>query len=363
MALEATKEFIALAENQTGRKIKCFQSDNSLEFVGKDFNNFLRNKGITRRLTIPYNPEQNGVAERRNRTLLDMARCLLAESGLPSKFCAEAVNTANYIRNRCPSKSLNGLTPYQMWTGKVPDVEHLKKFGTRVLCLNRKPDRGKLDRRCKEGIFLGYSTESKGLRIWIPEENKVIVSRDVKFIENTLSVSENLSSADTSQNRLLVERTDGDREFVDINLVEPIEESPIEDLEEELAVQNVNEEDSPMQSQTSSRGRGRPRILRTGRRGKPRQIYTHAAEHTGYVDGETVALITEIPMRQALSGPEADEWQDAMMSEIKSVLRNGTWELIDRPKNSACIGSRIVLRNKFNSDGTLHKRKIGCSRF
>lgn len=112
-ALQATKEFIALAEKQTGKYVKCFQSDNGLEFTGKDFDNLLKDRGITRRLTVPYNPEQNGVAERRNRTLLDMARCLLAQSGLPPKFWAEAVNTANYIRNRCPSKSLQGLTPYQ----------------------------------------------------------------------------------------------------------------------------------------------------------------------------------------------------------------------------------------------------------
>lgn len=190
-ALQATKEFIAFAENQTGKNVKCFQSDNGLEFTGKDFDIFLKKKDISRRLTVPYCPEQNGIAERRNHTLLDMARCLLTQSGLPSKFWAEAINTANYIQNRCPSKSINGLTPYQLWTGNVPDVGYFREFGCHVFCMNREPGRGKLDQRSKKRIFLGYSTESKGFRIWLPEENKVVISRDVKFIEDTKSRTEN----------------------------------------------------------------------------------------------------------------------------------------------------------------------------
>jgi transposase InsO family protein len=99
-------------ENQKGKTVKWIQSDNGTEYINNDFEKLLKKRGITRRLTVPYNPEQNGISERKNRTLLDMARCLLIESGLPSSFWAEAVNTANYLRNRCPSKSLNGKIPY-----------------------------------------------------------------------------------------------------------------------------------------------------------------------------------------------------------------------------------------------------------
>lgn len=112
----------------------------------------------------------------------------------------------------------------------------------------------------------------------------------------------------------------------------------------------------PEPLQPPSRGRGRPRILRTGERGRPRKIYTHIAEDARYIEDE-IALLSEIPIKQALTSPEADEWHDAMILEIKSILRKRTWKLIDRPKNSTTIGSRIVLRNKFNSDGTLHRRK------
>ena len=80
---------------------------------------------------MPYNLEQNGTAERKNRTFLDAARCLLAKSGLPDTFWAEAVNTANYLRNRSPTASLGGRTPYEAWTGKVPSVSHLRVFGSK----------------------------------------------------------------------------------------------------------------------------------------------------------------------------------------------------------------------------------------
>lgn len=106
--------FRAFVNTQQGKAIKCLQSDNGREYVNKCFDELLRRHGILRRLTAPYNPEQNGVAERRNRTLMEMARCLLMQSGLPSTFWAEAVNTnlANFIRNRSPTRKLKSKTPY-----------------------------------------------------------------------------------------------------------------------------------------------------------------------------------------------------------------------------------------------------------
>jgi transposase InsO family protein len=186
-AIEATKEFITMVENQQGKKIRTFQTDNGGEYTSEQFDNLLKGLGITRRFTIPHNPEQNGIAERKNRTLLDMARCLMLQSGLPPSFWAEAVNTANYIRNRCPSKSLGGRTPYEVWTGKKPNVSHFREFGCHVFRLDRQPNRGKFDSRAKEGVFLGYSEESKGYGVWMPNERKVEITRDVKFLEAVIT--------------------------------------------------------------------------------------------------------------------------------------------------------------------------------
>ena len=116
--LEKFKEFQKRAENQKERKVKCLQSDNGKEYVNKELDFYLKEHGIVRRLTVPHNPEQNGTSERKNRTLLEMAWCILMQSGLPPGFWAEAISTANYIRNRCPTKSLNGKTPYEAWTAR-----------------------------------------------------------------------------------------------------------------------------------------------------------------------------------------------------------------------------------------------------
>lgn len=125
------ESFRALVSTQHGKTIKCLQSDNGREYVNQEFDQLLRRHSILRRLTAPYNLEQNGVAERRNRTLMEMARCLLIQLGLPPTFWAEAVNTANYIRNRSPTSKLKGRTPHKELFGKPPDVSIFRRFGSR----------------------------------------------------------------------------------------------------------------------------------------------------------------------------------------------------------------------------------------
>lgn len=112
-ALEEFKAYKALVEKQHDAKVKAIQSDNGREYVNKEFDEYLKTQGIQRRLTTAYTPEQNGVAERKNRTLVDSARCLLLQSGLPLSFWAEAIFTANHIRNRYPTKRLDGRTPHE----------------------------------------------------------------------------------------------------------------------------------------------------------------------------------------------------------------------------------------------------------
>ncbi|KMQ84505.1 retrovirus-related pol polyprotein from transposon tnt 1-94, partial [Lasius niger] len=155
--LNAFKEFKTYAENQTGKRIKHLQSDNGREYCNGEFDTFLKEQGIRRRLTVPHTPQQNGVAERKNRTLVEMARCIMFQGNLQMSFWAEAVHAANYIRNRCASRSLEGRTPYEGWTGKIPDLRHLRVIGTRAYILDKTPAKGKFDARAKEGVLVGYS--------------------------------------------------------------------------------------------------------------------------------------------------------------------------------------------------------------
>ena len=101
-----------------GKRIKRLRTDNAKEYVSKNFSEFLKKEGISRELSVEYTPQQNGVAERANRTLVEMARCMMVQSRVPTSLWAEAVNTACYIRNRCSSKHTGNKTPYELWTGK-----------------------------------------------------------------------------------------------------------------------------------------------------------------------------------------------------------------------------------------------------
>lgn len=107
-----------MAERQTGCKIKALRSDNGREYINKRFDDFLKQHGIVRQLSVPYSPQQNGVAERANRTLVEMARSMLVHSNMPVFLWAEAVQTACYIRNRSPTMALIGMTPFEAWSGK-----------------------------------------------------------------------------------------------------------------------------------------------------------------------------------------------------------------------------------------------------
>lgn len=127
------KHFIRYVENQNDCKVKVLRSDNGRKYINQGFKSILDEAGIKHETSVPHNPQQNRQAERINRILLEKARCMLAESKLPSKFWAEAIATAAYLSNRSPKRSLNGATPEELWTGNQPDLSHLRTFGCKSL--------------------------------------------------------------------------------------------------------------------------------------------------------------------------------------------------------------------------------------
>ena len=122
------KEFKALVENQTDKKIKVSRKDNGGEFCKKEFEEFCKKCGIARQKTYPYTPQQNGVVERMNRTLMEKSRSMLCGTRLGQEFWAEAVETACYLLNRSPSSTLEDKTPHEEWTGRKPFLSHLRVF-------------------------------------------------------------------------------------------------------------------------------------------------------------------------------------------------------------------------------------------
>lgn len=163
-AFQRFSQFVTLVENQHfPHKIKILRSDNGGEYKSSVFNEFCLSKGIKCQYTVPYTPQQNGVSERRNRTLINSVLSMLYHSGLPKTYWGEALLTANYLHNRTPSKALDpSKIPYELWHSRKPDLCLLKVFGSPAFAKITAHPRAKLDFRTTECMFLGYSEESKG---------------------------------------------------------------------------------------------------------------------------------------------------------------------------------------------------------
>lgn len=183
-AFEKFRKFKALVEQETGVSIKCFRTDRGGEFTSSEFQNFCENSGVKRHLTAPYSPQQNGVVERRNRTLLEMTRSILKHMSLPDYLWGEAVRHSTYLINRVASRALANLTPYEAFKKKRPNVEHLRIFGCIGFAKTESQHLKKLDDRSKKLVHLGTEPGTKAYRMFDPTNQKIIVSRDVVFDES-----------------------------------------------------------------------------------------------------------------------------------------------------------------------------------
>ncbi|KAI3770548.1 hypothetical protein L6452_01684 [Arctium lappa] len=179
------KSFILRIENQTNQKVKVIRSDNGTEFKNHDLNTFCEEKGIERQYSAPRTPQQNGVAERRNRTLIEAARSLLADSNLPITFWAEAVNTACYVQNRVLVVQPKNKTPYELLNNIKPFIGFFKPFGCPCTILNTKTHLGKFDIKADDGFLVGYSSQSKAYRVFNTSSRIIEENDNVKCNENT----------------------------------------------------------------------------------------------------------------------------------------------------------------------------------
>ncbi|KAI5329472.1 hypothetical protein L3X38_028869 [Prunus dulcis] len=330
-ALCVFKKFKATVELQSGYKLKKLRSDRGGEYTSVEFERFCDNAGIERQLTTPYTPQQNGVVERKNRTIVEMAKRLLLEKKIPLDFWAEAVNISVYILNRCPTKALSKKTPFEAYGGRKPGIKHLKVFGSLCYAHVPKQQRHKLDLASKRCIFLGYGSCEKGYRLYNIETEKVIVSRDVIFSEN--ECWDWNTKKETSVNIQLTE----------IREEEQGAEGSSYEFEEQL---EVNEMPS-LNTETSD---------------QEREAGSQDVDHTP-LKYKSIAEIYE-KCNMCIIEPESfeeaakdDSWKKAMEAEITMIEKNNTWELVNRPFDKPIIGVKWIYKTKLNLDGSVQKNK------
>jgi transposase InsO family protein len=180
---ETLKRFLRQAQNVFGLRIKKIRSDNGTEFKNSQIEGFLEEEGINHEFSYPYTPQQNGVVERKNRTLLDMARTMLDEYKTPDRFWAEAINPACYSINRLYLHRILNKTSYELLTSKKPNVSYFRVFGSKCFILIKRGRNSKFAPKVVEGFLLGYDSNTRAYRVLNKSTGLVEVSCDIVFDE------------------------------------------------------------------------------------------------------------------------------------------------------------------------------------
>lgn len=314
--------------NVDGIDIKRMRSDNALEFRSKEMSDIMANNRIHHEFSAPYCPEQNGRAERQNRTIQETINTIRADANLPAALWAELANTAAYLRNRTSIERLGWKTPYECYFGIKPNVSHLRRIGSKAYAHIPDQHRRKLDNRCEELILIGYQDKTRNYRLWNKRTNLIRVTPNVKIIENEL------------------------------NGFPPIE----------LSIENSDESDEPQISNSESVA------SRTRSKSNSNEItmITELFECESDPDLRKLALINEIlnvpnTIDEAVNGPESGKWISAMEDEMNSLINNKTWKLVNSETvRKKPLKTKWIFKHKFDENGNVVRYKArlvvkGCS--
>ena len=342
-------DVLTLLETQCGHKTKAVRTDGGGEYVNSVLADFMKRRGIIHQTTVPYTPQQNGKAERLNRTLLDKVRAMLADSELGQELWGEAAATANYLRNRSPVRGRD-QTPWELFFGVKPDVSVLRTFGARAYAHVPKQLRKKLDPVSRCGIMVGYQPNCKGYRILV-DGSKIIVSRDVVFDESPrrkLHTGDSLHSVDTSED-VLVDLDSDDDQPQDAGASLDEDEAGVEPPQPMEPALEPPEDSSGGASSTSVRRSSRVN------KGVPGGEWWRAS---GNVACALSAHIKEpATVEEALAPEHAEQWQQAIDEELASLLANNTWTLEATPVDVTPIPVKWVFKVKYDGRGNIERFK------
>ncbi|KAJ0590430.1 putative RNA-directed DNA polymerase [Helianthus annuus] len=379
-AFETFKEFKEKVEKEAQTKLKMLRTDRGGEFTSAEFNKYCKTNGIARQLTAPYSPQQNGVVERRNRTMLSTTRSMLKAMNMPQNFWGEAVRHAIYVLNRVPTKALVNKTPFEALKGRKPNLEHLKVFGctayAKVLPLQQK----KLDDRSTPMVYLGIEEGSKAYRLYDPAKNKICVSRDVKFMEgqpwNWDSYMETVDSGNPEWTNFVIHEDDIPPELEENEPSSPGSSGPGSSgpHHDDSGVDQTEEQDSyvtpPAYSYNQNSAGNSSNIQNGGpstsesttgnisntpvRLRSLEELYDETEEIQ--LDPHELLLAEEEP-RNYKEASSDRKWIEAMKAELDSINKNNTWSLTELPRDHKAIGLKWVFKTKKDANGNIVRHK------
>ncbi|KAF9799838.1 hypothetical protein IEO21_10490 [Rhodonia placenta] len=341
--------------------IQELQSDRGGEYISDEFSAYLEGEGTVRRLTSHDSPQQNGKAERLNRTVVEHARALLFDADLPKALWGEAVMHAVWLRNRTTTRNTPGSTPHERAAGMKPDLRSLPRFGSPVWV--HVDAASKLDPKSRQGRWVGFDAQSKAHRIYWPDRHTVSIERDVRFADVPLATP-------------ITMHIPAEGEPIPEGIPNAPTPTVSSDSADQDAVAGQVEAEPPM-LRRSQRMRNPSQWVQdlssgagtTGGRGA-QQVPASILEHADLAIDEGAARVVDEPAhalaamagdeptyREAMAGPECDDWKIAMQEELAKIEAMGTYELVEPPKDVNIVGSVWVLKKKRDEHNNVAKFK------
>lgn len=319
-------------ENQLNKKIKRLRSDRGGEYNTLGLKDFCEKNGIIHEFSAPYTPQQNGIAERKNRTLKDMMNAMLLCSGLPKNMWGEALLSACYILNKVPHKRLD-KTPYELWKGFAPNLNFLKVWGCLAKVGIPTHKRSNIGPKTYDTVFIGYAHNSAAYRFLSLNDYSISESRDAEFFEHIfpLKVSDVNVSVSTSS-----------------DVTNVISSSlPLEKL-------NVEPRRSKRKRTNTSYGED---FITAFLLENPEKIDKFAVSAFFMNEDPKVDKNDPRNFSEAAKDVNSIFWKEAVQSEVDSIASKHTWEIADLPTNCKALKTKWIFKKKLKSDGTIDKFK------
>ena len=404
-------EFRQYMQTQTGVSVRAIRSDNGGEYASRDMKSYCVANNVRQEFTIPHNPQQNGMAERANRTLVEMTRCMLKDSGLSKSLWAEALVTAAYVRNTISTTARPHTTPYKETFKRQFEYGRLRVFGSVCYAHVPKTKRLKFDDSGVRCRMLGYLETSKGYRLLNLETGQILHSRSVTFDEtaSTSRVGERsdpvletesvdiesisleprqttIEKPEHGEHQLQVLARPDERSIVQAQdpsggAMTPVQYPPYDctdivptDLEESMSPRSAGRlAITSVPSGTPDRDGMNQRRVRPAR--KKRGVVQYEDEFNGMRRGEfnlddyedeidglhcyTTVLDDERQSTYAgiMRSEMRQQWKSATDAEMQSLAQHHTWDLVNLPSGKKLIGSRWLFKVKRNADGSVNKFK------
>lgn len=261
---------------------------------------------------------------------------LKVKGKLPEFLWAELVNTAAYIRNRCPTKLNGDVTPEELWSLKKPNVSYFREIGTRSYVLNKRGNIGKFAPKSEEYILVGYSEESKAYRLWKPGTRHIIRSRDIVFLEERTCKNEEAEKEN----------------YFEFKIKNNFHEN--KEKEESTIDEDANDHDEKINNKRKNENIEDTEMSKT-KKEEPKRITRSATNQMGSVN---LAIANDPKSIEEMEeSDDSKQWIEAMKIEYEFLMKNNTWELVNRPSNKNVIGSKWVFKTKYNQDGSIDRRK------